>query len=273
MPSSTRSIFSEPSRYQSALRRDGGFELTVTGSGNFKAELTRIELSRMLLTAGMENLSRIGFIKVPHRQVRVLLPPQSGTALMSAAFVSSGILLRAGEIIIQGPGQRLHERTDGPYHWRTLSLPPHDLLRYGRAMIGPTFNIPTEFCQWRPPRRALGRLSHLHDDAVRMTKVRPDVVAGTESTRGLEQELIDALMECLATGPVMPSAPMIRRYQTIMAQFEDQIIARRRDPQGLAEICASLGITQRVLRSCCQMHVGMSPTSYLRLRDGWQAAA
>ena len=33
-----------------------------------------------------------------------------------------------------------------------------------------------------------------------------------------------------------------------------------------AEISASLGVSRRMLRACCQEHLGMGPTEYLRLR-------
>jgi AraC-like DNA-binding protein len=34
----------------------------------------------------------------------------------------------------------------------------------------------------------------------------------------------------------------------------------------MAEICAALGVSERLLRSLCAEHLGMSPTTYLRLR-------
>jgi hypothetical protein len=35
-----------------------------------------------------------------------------------------------------------------------------------------------------------------------MTKIHPDVVTAAEPAHGLEQELIDALIECLSTGSI-----------------------------------------------------------------------
>jgi AraC-like DNA-binding protein len=34
----------------------------------------------------------------------------------------------------------------------------------------------------------------------------------------------------------------------------------------IGEICAALGVSERTLRSVCAEHLGMSPSSYLRLR-------
>ena len=81
-------------------------------------------------------------------------------------------------------------------------LPPEDLSRYGRAMVGALFNVPHGTYRCRPARAALRRLSGLHNTAIRMTKLHPDVVTAAEPAHGLEQELIDALIECLSTGSI-----------------------------------------------------------------------
>ena len=46
----------------------------------------------------------------------------------------------------------------------------------------------------------------------------------------------------------------------------------RADPSGperdlrIGEICAALGVSERLVRSLCAEHLGMSPSTYLRLR-------
>jgi hypothetical protein len=195
MPSSSTSVFSQPQDYQNELRRVIGFELTVGGTGDFSAALTRINLPHIQLMAGEENVARLAVISLPSQTVRVSLPPQhSGTVF------SDGVPLREDEILTHGQGQRVLERTIGPSRWRTILLPPRDLHRYGRAMIGSMFNVPPGMSRWRPARGALRRLSRLHNIAIRITKLHPGVVTSSESAHGLEQELIDALIECLSTG-------------------------------------------------------------------------
>jgi hypothetical protein len=197
MPSSSTSVFSEPDDYQAELQRVIGFVLTVAGAGNFKAVLTRIDLPRIHLMAGEESLARLAIISLPSHTMRVALPPQR-----NGTVSSDGIPFREDEIVIHGPGHRLLERTIGPCHWRTILLPPEDLSRYGRAVVGALFNVPHGMYRWRPARAALRRLNGLHNTAVRMTKVHPDVVTAAEPAHGLEQELIDALIECLSTGSI-----------------------------------------------------------------------
>lgn len=197
MPSSSTSVFSEPDDYQAELQRIIGFVLTVAGAGDFRAALTRIDLPRIHLMAGEESLARLAIISLPRHTMRVALPPQRNSTVSS-----DGIPLREDEIVIHGPGHRVLERTIGPCHWRTILLPPEDLSRYGRAMVGALFNVPHGMYRWRPARSALRRLSCLHNTAIRMTKVHPDVVTSAEPAHGLEQELIDALVECLSTGSI-----------------------------------------------------------------------
>ena len=97
-------------------------ELLVTGRGEFRAHLTRIALNRMNLLSGEETLSRIAFISLGPRMVRVSLPVRGGASLFW-----DGIAARPGEIVTHGPGHSLHERTDGPCRWRIIWLPASEL--------------------------------------------------------------------------------------------------------------------------------------------------
>ena len=192
MPESTVSVFGDPYDYRTALRGDGGADLVVTGHGEFRARLTRIVLSRMQLMAGEEDLPRIAFISLAAHLVRVSLPVRGG-----ASMFLDGIASSAGEIVTLGPGWSMHERTNGPCRWRTILLPSDDLETYGRAMTGTIFDVPAGPHWWRPTPAALRDLSRLHDDATRTNRLHPHVVAHAEATRGLEQQLIDALIECM----------------------------------------------------------------------------
>jgi hypothetical protein len=81
MPGSTISAFGEPDDYQAALQGIGGFDLLVTGHGEFAAPLTRIALPHIDLLAGEENLSRIAFISLPQRLIKISLPAQSNVSI------------------------------------------------------------------------------------------------------------------------------------------------------------------------------------------------
>jgi AraC-like DNA-binding protein len=59
-----------------------------------------------------------------------------------------------------------------------------------------------------------------------------------------------------------PSAA--RRHRGVLARFEDLLVA---EPSlSMAEICAALGISGRMLRECCKKHLGVGPSGYRRVR-------
>jgi AraC-like DNA-binding protein len=78
--------------------------------------------------------------------------------------------------------------------------------------------------------------------------------------------LIHALVECLSAGSADEGTPAARRHQDILVSFEDLLQAQPERNPRMAEICAALGVPEWLLRSVCAEHLGMSPTSHLRLR-------
>jgi hypothetical protein len=75
MPRSTLSVFSEPNDFEVALVAGGCIDLVVSSNCKFRASLTWIRLNRMELAAGEERQSRVAFVSIPPRSVRVTLPP------------------------------------------------------------------------------------------------------------------------------------------------------------------------------------------------------
>jgi hypothetical protein len=261
MPGSTISAFGEPDDYQAELRRDGGFDLLVTGRGEFWAQLSRVELSRIKLVAGEESLSRISFISLPQQMVRVSLPARAGTLLFW-----DGIPSHAGGIVTHSGGLRLHERTEGPSLWGVLWVSMTNLRKYGQALIGPTFDIPPGACWWRPAPKALSCLVDLHDSAIRISKAHPRMAAGAEAARGLELQLFDALVGCMLVAKAETSVDAARRQVDITSQLEDFIQANSQQNHSESEICAALGVSARALRTSCKTLLGMGPMRYLHLR-------
>lgn len=260
MPGSVTSVFSEPGDFEAALREEGGLGLLITGRGQFRARLTQVKLHRLRLSAAEEQLSRIAFVAVPADLILVSLPIGD-----RPAPIWGGIRMRAGEIITLGPGQRAHARTDGPSRWGSIWLPAQDLAGYGRALTGATFAVPTVARSWRSPPAADRELRQLHGAGTRMAVLRPETLVGAEAAHGLEQQLIHALIECLSARPADEATPATRRHQDMVVRFEGLLQAQPERNLRIGEICAALGVSERLLRSVYAEHLGMSPTSYLRL--------
>jgi AraC-like DNA-binding protein len=98
-----------------------------------------------------------------------------------------------------------------------------------------------------------------------VAETRPEALLGSEAAHGLEQQLIHALVECLSAGSADEVTPAAGRHRDIAIRLEGLLQARPERNLRIAEICASLGVSDRVLRRCCDEQLGMSPTSYLRL--------
>jgi AraC-like DNA-binding protein len=258
MPSSVTSVFGEPEDFEAALRADGVLSLLVTGHGRFRARLTELTLHHLCLSAGDEYLPRIAFIAIPADTVLVSLPIGSGPWP-----IWGGMEMQASEIITLGPDQKIYARTGGPCRWAVIRSPAEDLAQYGRALSGAELVVPPAG-RWRPRRAALRQLRHLHQAAVRRVEARSDVLADAEAAHGLEQQVIEALVECLSAGPVEEEVGAAYRHRAVLARFED--LLESEPILGIADICAALGVSERMLRECCNSHFGMAPSSYLRLR-------
>jgi AraC-like DNA-binding protein len=261
VPRSTLSVFSEPDDFQAALNEGGCVDLTVTGHGEFRAHLSRITLHRMRLAAGQERQSRVAFICLPPRFVRVTLPMEPENSLMC-----NGIAIRQGEIITHSAGHCFHERTNGPCYWATMWILTNDLVAAGIAMNGTAFALPSGECRWRPTPDALRGLIGLHRDAIRATAAFPRLPVDDQAARGLEQQLLAALMECLAGKPLAQIDPARRRHAGIMMRFEEAIRTSPDKTPPLAEIRAALGVSESTLSLCCHAHLGVGPRKYLYLR-------
>ena len=165
-----------------------------------------------------------------------------------------------------GPGESVHVRSDGLYRWGTVWIPSKALIRYGSALTGASFPISRIGHRWRPRPAASRRFRNLHAAAIRMDKVRPQALIDAEAAHGLEQQLIQAVIECLIAGSTNAAHPSARRHRETMVGFERLLRSQPARALLIPEVSAALGVSERLLRSLCAEHLGMSPTSYGRLR-------
>jgi AraC-like DNA-binding protein len=259
MPGSVISVFSEAESFEAALREEGYTRLFVTESGEFRACLTQITLDRLRLASAEEELARIAVIAVPANTVLISWPNAK-----TPAPVWGGIAMKAGEMLTLGPGTRLHARTSGQSRWYAIRLRENDLLCYGRALCGAGFIVPPSPTLWRPSPAAARSLAGLHRAAINIAKSGSRSLSHIQAAHGLEQEAIYPLIGCLCGRPAEEKTPASDRYRNVLAQLEDLLEA---DPiTSLAEICASLGVSHRFLRKCCEHNLGISPGRYHRLR-------
>jgi len=56
------------------------------------------------------------------------------------------------------------------------------------------------------------------------------------------------------------------RHDSIVARFEEHLEENPGKPMHLAQICETLGVTERTFRAACERRLGMGPIRYLKLR-------
>jgi len=97
-----------------------------------------------------------------------------------------------------------------------------------------------------------------------VVEAKSGALADAAAAHGLEQQLVDVLIECLCNGAPQREDPAAHRHRGILAGFEDLLRVDRFARMG--EICAALSVSDRLLRECCREQLRMGPSQYLSLR-------
>jgi AraC-like DNA-binding protein len=259
MPTSTISTFGESDELCAALAEAGYRHLLVIQPGAFRARMTRITLDHIRLSFTEEQSTRIASITLGPGATRILLPPLGGRLLLG------GHISDSRQIMTQGAGQTVIERLDGPGRCRDIVISTRYLTAFSRALTGTAIVVPPAVRLWQPAARSLGALSALHSAALRATKARPSEQYSQKALHGLEQQLIDLVVECLSGGPIGVSVARGERCADIIASFSHSIDAYPDRLPSVAHICQELSVDERRLRRCCHAHLGLGPVRYLRL--------
>jgi AraC-like DNA-binding protein len=261
MPSSSVRTFTDPHPYQAAIRA-AEVEVLVTAKGEFRAELTKIDLHRLWLQRGRESLPRVFHSSVSAQRAPIVFLASTDRA----AIQHSGMDVSPSEIIVDGLGSTHHLRSWGPSQWGSMSLTPEDLAAAGYALAGREVTVPSVTHLVRPSAPLMSRLLSLHGNAERLAKTTPDILAKPEVARALEQALVDTMIRCLTESTPVEMGAGSHHHSRVIVRFEELLAANAGRPLYLAEICAAIGVSERTLRVCCREHLGMGPVRYLWLR-------
>ena len=261
MLSITRGFFREPDDFEAAMRDDGCASLVVTQRGPFRARLSRIALHWLRLQNAEESSARVAFFTIPAGSTVVFIP--IGHSLPP---VWDGASACAGEIITVSGGHRTHTRSATGGRWGTLLLPTRILESYAETLNGSSLVLPTGVSLWRPTFTLYRQLVRIHLSATGVASTRAAVLTTSEPARSLEQELMDALTACLLEGGPVPRRHAQARHGDVMARFEDLLAAHPTRSWTLAALSEALDLSGRLLRICCDEHLGMGPNAYIRLR-------
>jgi hypothetical protein len=261
MPGSVTAVFGEAEDFAAALRAEGVLSLLVSAAGEFRARLTQIALNHLRLSAAEERLPRVALVAVPANTILVSLA--RGRA---SAPIWGGVRSGADEIMTLGVGQRLHMRTDGPCRWGSIWLPAAELVHYGSALTGSDFTLPSSARLWRLQPAMIRHVRHLHSAGIEAIERRSNAFIGGETAHGLEQQLIEALVEGLANGSAIEAEAATCERREIALRFEALLHARSERSLRIAKIRTMLGVSARALSISCAEQLGMGPLAYVGSR-------
>jgi AraC-like DNA-binding protein len=259
IPSCAVQTFSDHDAYGAAVRA-ANIELTLDGGADFAAKITGLGLSRLWMQRSHAN--------TPALMRGSMLSGRSGIIFsLQQGLTWNGVALSAGRIALYVPSQEFCVRSAvGSLSWAGVGLPIEDLVAAGAALADQDLTAPRGGLIAEPKPDALARLARLHAAVGRLAEDAPEVVAHPATTRGLEQSLIEAAVDCLCDTEVHENSSAQRRHELIMRRFfrfvEESPIASLYVP----EICAAIGVPHRTLLVCCQERLGMAPKRYLVLR-------
>jgi AraC-like DNA-binding protein len=262
LPDSAVLAFTDPDAYYATIRT-AEVKGVVTARGDYRAELTRIELHRLWMQRGIEGLPRI--MNVRRRDLRVALC--FATDEQQASLHVRGMELGRGEIVVLGSGSADHHLSSAACRWGSMSLTPEDFAAAGQAITGRELTAPSSLTyRLSPPPAILLRLLNLHQAAGHLAKTAPDILSHPEVARALEQALVHAMVSCISGGVTAKTSNTHHRHAAVMRRLEALLGANTDRTLYLAELCTATGASDRTLRACCQEHLGMSPMRYLWLR-------
>jgi len=147
-----------------------------------------------------------------------------------------------------------------------MSLPLEELAVFSRAILGRELLVPSDARTVVPAPGAMARLQRLHAAATTLAEDAPEVLSHPVASHGLEQALIEAMVEGLGSEDILKDSGASRQHAAIMRRFHQAIERQVDEPIYIPELCAKIAASERTLRTCCQEYLGMSPKRYLLLR-------
>jgi AraC-like DNA-binding protein len=259
MPAGGSSIFIDVDGYQANLR--DMMDLLVPGPRLFHARLTWVDLSHLGLLRAEEASARVAYVTLPAELVFVTFPTKRDSPL-----IYDGTALPFGEIMLHSCGDRLHQRTTGASSWGSISLAPATLTTYGMTIVNRSLRLPRVRQRLRPPAKDRDFLLRLHAQAGRMAETALNQFGHEEVVRALEQDLILALVNCLASGDSGDFVDTGHQEPGISVRFEAILSAKPYELLPVKHICDTIGITAQALKEYCSKALGMSAHRYQRFR-------
>src|SRR5215831_18954102 len=252
--------FTDPDAYHAAIRgthADG----VVAARGDFRADLTTIQLDRVALQHAREILPRTAYSVVDPSQFNIAF-----AADPRQQIYVNGLELVPDAIVVFRAASEGHNRFVSASRWGSVKLPHEDVAAAGQTLIGRELIAPPSTHLIKPSPPLLSKLLSLHKAVSHLAQAAPEVLAGAEVARALEQALTRVMIQCLSEGRGIEVRSVHWRHAAMMRRLENFLEANLDRTLHVTDLCAAAAASDRTLRILCQEHLGMSPTRYLWLR-------
>ena len=154
--------FTDPDGYAAAIG-DTRLNLTITGAGAFRADLTWLQLQHLKIYRSCESLPRIGYISLSPKLIFLSFP-------IKTTSIFGGFPVQQGDILSHSPGERMHQRFNGACQWGLIALSMEHFANYSKALVGKSFVPPGVGNVIRPPRTEVVRLQSLFRQACQLDR-------------------------------------------------------------------------------------------------------
>jgi AraC-like DNA-binding protein len=259
MASSAVRTYTEPDEYAAAMRQ-GTVGLTVMQRGNFTAKLTRIDLDRLSMQRFSATLGYTSHVGYWGERATIAFQTRPGLNV-----TRNGQVCAYTSVARLNASQSYYLHAPGPASYATMSLPLNELASLG-GVVGHDLTQPKVLLSVAPPPDALARMRRLHEAAGYLAEDAPAVLAHPEGARGLEQALIEAMMDCLGQGEVGEDRAALRQHAAIMRRFHRAVEETPDQALFIPDLCKKIGTSVRTLQICCEEQLGVGPKQYLLLR-------
>jgi AraC-like DNA-binding protein len=249
----------DPTELARVIRPVGG-DVVVTQCGTFEAHALRLDMDRVWMQYVDEKLPRIWRTAASSTRAAVWFLVEPG-----APIAYQGAEVQAGQVGICPIGQQFWQRLTGPSIWGSLSLTLDEWadVVFPAAGCDPLSSASGMIFTPRTP--DLARLQRLHRATARLAREAPELLHHPEVAHGIEESLIQAIIECLQNGDGQKEVPA-HQHSRLMRQFREVIQQSGDIPLYMPELCRMLGVSDRTLRAVCHKYLGIGPKKYLYLR-------
>jgi AraC-like DNA-binding protein len=236
-------------------------DLHITKRGPFKARTTLITFHDLWMQRFADNLPRVSHAALRPGRAIISFRTAPGPDL-----VWSGLQVLPSSILRHNNGSCSFQRSSGSASWGSMSLPVEMMGGTLATLAGRDLTPPRSSMTLVPPPAAMANLQRLHAACGVLAVNAPELLANPEAARGIEQELIGVMADCLSGADDPPERVCSRLHARVMGQFRTIVEANADRALYMAEISAAIGVSGRTLRTCCREHLGMGASQYLTLR-------